>query len=260
MVDGWLRDPERFGGEWPVAGTPHEDPASLDNVYWRGRVWPCFNYIVYQGLRRYRFDDEATWLARRGAALFERGWAERRSFENFNQRTGEGGDSPDAEPFYTWGALLPMLADLDVVGVDPWDGLCFGSDGADEDAADLHRGAGILRAELGDGRTRLVRGRERVFDADVRGRFRGYEWSALGVRVEVPPHSEPARIGVLLPETPGEPGLDDWSVTLGDRPVAPGELGPAGEPARGVAVVAPPSAESRVLRVARRDVDALPRS
>ena len=45
--------------------------------------------------------------------LFERGWSDRRSYENLNQQTGEGGDSPDSDPFYTWGALLPLLGLLD---------------------------------------------------------------------------------------------------------------------------------------------------
>ena len=135
MVRRWLTDPRRFGGPYPVAGTPHDDPAALDNVYWRGRVWPCFNYLVYLGLRRYRFDEQAAWLASRGLEMFRRGWAERRCYENFSQQTGDGGDSVDAEPFYTWGSLLPMIADLEVFGTDPWDGTCFGCAGDDSRSA-----------------------------------------------------------------------------------------------------------------------------
>ena len=110
MVREHLIDPRQFGGDWPVAGTPHDDPAAADNVYWRGRAWPPFNYLVFLGLRRYGFEDEARTLAERSAAMFQLGWDERRSYENFNQRTGEGGDSPDSDPFYTWGALLPLLS------------------------------------------------------------------------------------------------------------------------------------------------------
>ena len=109
MVRQHLMAASRFGGPHPVAGTPHEDPASLDNVYWRGRVWPPFNYLVAAGLLRYGYREEAEWLAGRGLEMFERGWKDRRSHENFNQRTGEGGDSPDSDPFYTWGALLALL-------------------------------------------------------------------------------------------------------------------------------------------------------
>src|SRR5262249_30480706 len=47
MVHAHLLETGRFGGHWPVAGTPHDDPAAADNVYWRGRVWPPFNYLVF---------------------------------------------------------------------------------------------------------------------------------------------------------------------------------------------------------------------
>jgi Mannosylglycerate hydrolase MGH1-like glycoside hydrolase domain len=109
MVREHLLDPSRFGGDWPVAGTPHEDPAAADNVYWRGRAWPPFNYLVFLGLRRYGYEAEARALAERSGAMFDLGWRNRRSYENFNQRTGEGGDSSDSDSFYTWGALLPLL-------------------------------------------------------------------------------------------------------------------------------------------------------
>src|SRR5207245_10921350 len=113
MVREHLRDPARCGGDWPVAGTPHEDPAAADNVYWRGRVWPPFNYLVYLGLVRYGFAGEATELAERSTVLFERGWSDRRSYENLNQRTGEGGDSPDSDHFYTLCEMLSLMLLLD---------------------------------------------------------------------------------------------------------------------------------------------------
>ncbi len=68
---------------------------------------------MFLGLRRYGFATEAHRLAQRSRAMFDRGWSERRSYENWNQRTGEGGDSPDSDPFYTWGALLPLLSLLE---------------------------------------------------------------------------------------------------------------------------------------------------
>jgi putative isomerase len=123
MVDGHLTRDDRFWGDWPVASTPHDDRAAADNVYWRGRVWPPLNALVYLGLRRYGFDDLAHELAARGAAMFERGWSDRRSYENFDQRTGEGGGTSDADPFYTWGVLLPLLAEIDRGGRTPWDDL-----------------------------------------------------------------------------------------------------------------------------------------
>ena len=185
MVRDWLLDPSRFWGPFPVAGTPHEDPASLDNVYWRGRVWPPMNYLVYRGLRRYRFDDEASELASKGAAMFEREWAGRRCFENFNQRTGEGGDSVDADLFYTWGALLPMLADVDLLDLDPFDGLTFGAVGGNG-SAELLAGARRWQVEVGPMFTRLTCDGEPVLEAAFGGRFRRLQLGSGGLSVEVP--------------------------------------------------------------------------
>jgi putative isomerase len=113
MVKDHLLNPWEFWGDHPVAGTPFDDPASGDNVYWRGRVWPTMNYLVWLGLRRYGFEREAKELSDRGWRMFAHGWADRRCWENLNQRTGEGGDSPDSDPFYTWGALLALIGELD---------------------------------------------------------------------------------------------------------------------------------------------------
>lgn len=201
MVREHLLDPGRFGGPWPVAGTPHDDPAALDNVYWRGRVWPCFNFLVYRGLRRYRFDEAAAGLAARSVALFERGWAERRSFENFNQRTGEGGDSVDAEPFYSWGALLPLLGELDLLDLDPWDGLVAGSAGTAPGEAELPGPAGTWRVELGEDSTCLLLDGQVVLEAGFRGRLRDLRLAGDDASLAVPPLARP---GVLRVRVQGE--------------------------------------------------------
>ena len=186
MTARWLADPRRFGGPYPVAGTPHDDPAALDNVYWRGRVWPCFNYLVYLGLRRYRFDEQAAWLASRGLEMFRRGWSERRCYENFSQQTGDGGDSVDAEPFYTWGSLLPMIADLEVIGTDPWDGTCFGCAGDDPRSAVGYVAGLAYSAELGPNSTALSRDGAFLLRADLRGRFRRLSVEDARLSLELP--------------------------------------------------------------------------
>jgi hypothetical protein len=110
---------------------------------------------VYRGLRRAGFDREAAEVAERGAAAFERHWAERRCYENLNQRTGEGADSPDADPFYTWGALLAVLPDLEVLDRTPWHGITAGASGSAAASARLEDAAGAWRCTL-DARTTRV--------------------------------------------------------------------------------------------------------
>jgi putative isomerase len=247
MVQRWLADPRRFGGPYPVAGTPHDDPAALDNVYWRGRVWPCFNYLVYLGLRRYRFDDQAAWLASRGLEMFRRGWAERRCYENFSQQTGDGGDSVDAEPFYTWGSLLPMIADLEVFGTDPWDGTCFGCAGDDSRSAAGYVAGLPYSVELGPGSTALSRDGVPLLRADLRGRFRQLSVDGARLSVELPPSV--ADVTVDLAAT--GPGA---VVTLDGTRAPQSRIGPLrrdGDGLEWLPVRIPHSARPRVLEILR---------
>ena len=50
-----LSDPAKFGGDWLLPSVTRDDPAFPDNVYWRGRIWPPLNFLVYQGLKRAGF-------------------------------------------------------------------------------------------------------------------------------------------------------------------------------------------------------------
>ena len=236
LVAEWLRDPGRFGGAFPVAGTPHEDPASLDNEYWRGRVWPPLNYIVYRGLRRYGYDEDAACVARAGDEMFRRSWDDGgRSYENFNQRTGEGGDSPDAEPFYTWGTLLPMLAEMDLLDLDPFDGLCVGSPAPPVASASLPTGAwGLLRADAHPDGVALAGPDGLVFRSHgSAGRFRSVRLEPDALSLSLPASAAPMTIEV------------PWPVRASTLDGVPVETRASG------AVVAPPGAAGRTLRIER---------
>ncbi len=105
-----LTDVTKFGGTWRLPSCTRDDPAFRDNVYWRGRVWPPLNFLVWHGLRRYGFDAEATDLADNGYRLFRGEWARRNCPENYSAVTGEALDQPDTDSFYGWGALMPFIA------------------------------------------------------------------------------------------------------------------------------------------------------
>jgi putative isomerase len=105
-----LSDPSKFGGEWLLPSVTRDDPAFLDNVYWRGRIWPPLNFLVWIGLRRAGYLSEATALAENGWLLFQHAWNDRKCPENFSATTGEAFDQPDTDDFYGWGALMPFTA------------------------------------------------------------------------------------------------------------------------------------------------------
>jgi putative isomerase len=106
-----LENPQTFGGAPGLPSVMRGDPALKDNVYWRGRIWPILNWLVWSGLKKAGQDKAAKSLQEKGWALFQQNWRERRLCpENYHPETGEGLDQPDTDPFYSWSALLAYVA------------------------------------------------------------------------------------------------------------------------------------------------------
>ena len=167
-----LDDPATFGGAFVIPGTPRDDPAARDNVYWRGRVWPPLNYMVWQGLRRAGRFDRATRLAQASVAMFRAAWDTRRiCAENYNAESGEPLDQPDTDGFYTWGALLPLLGVAEVMDVNPWTGWTLTNGGAPLDLGPLESPAGAVQVGVADGALSLRRAAEKLLLTDIAGRI-----------------------------------------------------------------------------------------
>jgi hypothetical protein len=123
-----LLNEREFWGERVIPSIARNDPAYPDNDYWRGRIWGPFNLLVAEGLRRYRFDDVAAELARKGLDIFLRNWREDGGvYENYNAETGQGGDVWNAARLYHWGGLLAFVAIQELIDVEPIGYLRFGS-------------------------------------------------------------------------------------------------------------------------------------
>jgi alpha,alpha-trehalase len=94
-----------FWTAFPVANTPTDSPEYAPEHYWRGNVWPCLNWLIYQGLRRYRFDDIADELATRSFALLEQSGF----WEYYHPETGQGLGGQE----FSWAAvILDMVASM----------------------------------------------------------------------------------------------------------------------------------------------------
>jgi putative isomerase len=127
-----LSDESTFGGQYVLPNATRDDPAFADNVYWRGRIWPNVNYMVWLGLRRYGFVAQASKLASQSYDLFMKSWCEDRiASENYNAVTGEAMDQGDTDPFYIWAAMLPLMAIGEIVDFDPWTGWTVRNTGQD---------------------------------------------------------------------------------------------------------------------------------
>jgi len=191
MVEGHLLNPAKFWGEWALPAVTRDDPAFHDNVYWRGRVWPPLNAVVYHGLRRYRLDDAAAELADASLRIFMRNWVpDRACGENFSSTTGQVHDQPDTDGFYAWGALMPYLAVAEIAHVDPWDGLTVSHPGRDVDLGPIRAPGGEIRVAVTGPVMRVDAGAAAftaTFASAAGGRVRGIAAGSDGFAATFPP-------------------------------------------------------------------------
>jgi len=75
LVQRHLRDPAGFWTAAPLASLAADDPRYDQNM-WRGAMFPAMNLLLFLGLRRYGFDDEAAELRDRTLEAVG-GWYER---------------------------------------------------------------------------------------------------------------------------------------------------------------------------------------
>ena len=202
---GWLDDPKRFGGRFALPSVSRDDPACADNVYWRGRIWPPLNFLVYHGLRRYGFAAEATDVARRSYDMFVGPWRDaRQCAESYGAGDGAVTDQPDTDTFYGWGALMPAMAVADVCDMSPWDGWSITHTGEEVRLGPIRCPHGWALCESRAGVFELQVDGTPVLRTTVRGRFRHLRLGERSLSLELPPSgSAPGEQPWL--EVPGVP-------------------------------------------------------
>ncbi len=164
-----LSDASTFGGDYVLPNATRDDPAFADNVYWRGRIWPNVNYMVWLGLRRYGFIAEASKLARQSYDLFMQSWRKDRvASENYNAVTGEAMDQGDTDPFYIWAAMLPLMATGEIVEFDPWKGWSVRNTGQDVTLGPMLSPSGALRLTVEAGNLVMTLNERATLKTDLR--------------------------------------------------------------------------------------------
>ncbi len=110
MVKEHLLNKEEFWGEWVIPSIARNNPAFLEQDYWRGRIWAPMNLLVYLGLKNSGQYDVAKELAIKSGKLIMKEWAHNHHVhENYCALTGEGCNVENSEKFYSWGALLSYI-------------------------------------------------------------------------------------------------------------------------------------------------------
>jgi hypothetical protein len=167
-----LLDESEFWGEFVIPTISRDDAAFKDQIYWRGRIWPPVNYLVYLGLKGYGFDEVAHELARRSVRLFMAEWQWKgHCHESYNAITGEGDDVPipslrgsnGSDRFYPWGALLALMGIEELFDVELDEGIRFGCRFLDEPSriSGVQVGGSVYSVETSAAGTRALRdGRE----------------------------------------------------------------------------------------------------
>ena len=196
-----LQDDSLFAGEFGLPNATRNDPAYAENVYWRGRIWPNVNYLVWLGLKRYGLEPQAQRLRAQSQELFLKSWEGKRiAAENYNSQTGEAMDQGDTDPFYIWAGLLPLMAMSDVVDVDPWDGWAISNRQRDANLGTIVSPAGPMSVRIADGRLLLSINGKLFLETSLPLRLSGLSIAPGHVRMTISP-VDPG--GVLI-----FPGLD----------------------------------------------------
>jgi putative isomerase len=175
-----------FGGRYMIPSVSRSDPAFQQNVYWRGRIWPILNWLVWLGLKRNGLDVQAQAMQRKSRSLFAASWKQRFAPENFNATTGQGLDQPDSDPFYSWTALLPIMNIADVMDIDPWQGWCLRNATDEIELGPINSPVGAVTVSRRKGWLRLTVNDELLFETTVQPELRGLTINARSLRFMLP--------------------------------------------------------------------------
>ncbi len=106
---------DKFWLKWLIPTVAYDDPVWPQQSYWHGNVWPPANYLVWLGLKKYGDKEHIAEFASRCVDLYMRNWESKRlNCENYSSING----TCNGDPHYTWGALLPLIGEEALVGID----------------------------------------------------------------------------------------------------------------------------------------------
>ena len=184
MVKDHLLNPREFWGTYVAPTIARDDPAFKDQFYWRGDIWGPTNYMLYEGLDRYQFDQVALDYAEKNYALFMDDWrSNQHDDEQYHAWGGNGGGGTH----YTWGALLCLVALEQYIDDNPWEGLRFGA--LKPPSEGTFRGAvwanHTYDVTVGPRITRLIRDGTSRFEADGGVVVRNYQAAPSRVSFEI---------------------------------------------------------------------------
>ena len=108
-----LQNRRKFWGRYVVPSIPRDSSTFQQQSYWRGKIWPATNYLLFQGLKRYASAKLLNSVAAKSVALFMHNWRTTHTWNENYYFTGQGsGDS-----HCTWGPLLCLMGLEDICDI-----------------------------------------------------------------------------------------------------------------------------------------------
>jgi hypothetical protein len=184
-----LRDPKRFGLLHPLPAIARDDPAFDGRGAGRGAIWAPMNYLLYLGLKRYGFHDEAGELARRSNALARAAVAKSGRLHDAFSSLDDGAIEEDKNGLEcSFAGLMLWPAVEELISSDPWAGLTLGSTSTTEEAR-IERipfAGAVFDVIAGSKRTVVRRGDRIEVECEGPVRLRAYRTSdrAIGFAIE----------------------------------------------------------------------------
>lgn len=103
LVKKHLLDDKEFATPYKVPTVAVNEPSFDPTGFWRGPIWIAANWFIYQGLKNYDFDAEASQIAKDARRLVVKSGFR----EYYNPMSGEGLGARD----FTWGGLVLDMED-----------------------------------------------------------------------------------------------------------------------------------------------------
>lgn len=101
MLVKTIENEHMFGPAYPIPSTPVNSPWFDPQRYWQGPTWLNMNWLIADGLRRYKYDDHAEALIESSLELVK---GDERFHEYYNPLDG----TPLGAPHFSWSAAVAL--------------------------------------------------------------------------------------------------------------------------------------------------------
>ena len=110
-----LQNRHKLWGHYVIPSIARDNPTFQQQSYWRGKIWPATNYLLFQGLKRYASANLLNRFAAKSVKLFMRNWQTSRTWNENYFFSGQGSGVPHT----TWGPLLCLIGLEDICDIRP---------------------------------------------------------------------------------------------------------------------------------------------